>query len=110
MRPRRGLSMPEDIQIHQVTVEFLRPGPAHNQLLSPLTQYLAICGDSDAGTVTVPYEHHRFERRLKDLRYETGNPEDRPGLLHEIGAEIGRFLGSVPGLPRALTIDPRQPG
>lgn len=102
--------MAEDIQIRQVTVEFLRPGPAHNQLLSPLTRYLVICGNSMADTVTVPYEHDRFEWRLKDLRYESGDPEDRLGLLHEIGTEMGKILGSVPGLPGALTGDPRQAG
>src|ERR1700686_604426 len=69
--------MPEDIQIRLVHVEFLRPGPPHNQLLSPLTPYLAISGDAGAGVITVPYEHAEFERRLKELRYETGDSADR---------------------------------
>ncbi|MFL6200549.1 MAG: CHAT domain-containing protein [Thermoanaerobaculia bacterium] len=102
--------MPEDVQIRLVNVEFLRPGPPHNQLLSPLTQYLAVCGDAGAGVVTVPYEHGRFERLLKELRYETGDPEDRLAMLHDLGMEIGRFLGGVPGLPGALTIDLNHPG
>jgi beta-lactamase superfamily II metal-dependent hydrolase len=101
--------MPE-FPIRLVNVEFLRPGPPHNQLLSPLTQYLAVCGDTGAGVVTVPYEQGRFERLLKDLRYETGDPEDRLAMLHDLGMEIGRFLGGVPGLPGALTIDPNHPG
>ncbi len=100
--------MAADIQVRLVGVEFLRPGPPHNQLLSPLTQYLAICGDSGAGVVTVPYEHARFERRLKQLRYEAGEPEDRLEFLHEIGADIGKILGAVPGLPGALMFDRNQ--
>lgn len=102
--------MPDRVQIRLVNVEFLRPGPPHNQLLSPLTQYLAICGDAGAGTVKVPYEHAVFDRRLKQLRYETGDSEDRLAMLDEMGAEIGKLLGAVPGLPGALAMDPNQPG
>ena len=100
--------MHEDFQIHVVHVEFLRPGPPHNQLLSPLTQYLAISGNTGAGVVTVPYEQATFERRLRELRYETGDPGDRLAMLHETGGEIGNILGSVPGLPGALEIAPSQ--
>jgi beta-lactamase superfamily II metal-dependent hydrolase len=100
--------MTDEIQIRTVTVEFLRSGPPHNQLLSPLTQYLAVCGDAGAGVVTVPYEHAAFERRLKELRYETGDAGDRLLMLHEIGVEMGKILGSVPGLPGALMGDPNK--
>ena len=102
--------MPEDIQIRLVHVEFLRPGPPHNQLLSPLTQYLAISGDAGAGVVTVPYEQAQFERRLKELRYETDDSGDRQAMLHATGVEMGKILGSVPGLPGALTTDSNQAG
>ena len=102
--------MPEDIQIRLVHVEFLRPGPPHNQLLSPLTPYLAISGDAGAGVVTVPYEHAEFERRLKELRYETGDSDDRQAMLHTMGVEVGKVLGSVPGLPGALAVDTNQSG
>src|SRR5215470_1145200 len=99
-----------DIQIKLVHVEFLRAGPPYNQLLSPLTQYLAISGDSGAGVVSVPYEHSAFERRLRELRYETGAPTDRQAMLHATGVEMGRILGSVPGLPGALAVDPNHTG
>jgi beta-lactamase superfamily II metal-dependent hydrolase len=102
--------MTDEIQIRKVGVEFLRPGPPHNQLLSPLTQYLAICGDAGAGVVTVPYEHAVFERRVKELRYETGDSEDRLAMLHDVGVDMGRILGAVPGLPGALTSDPGSRG
>src|SRR5215831_5904371 len=32
------------MDIRTVTVELLRAGPRHNQLVSPLTQYLGVCG------------------------------------------------------------------
>jgi hypothetical protein len=103
-------SKPGDIQIKLVQVEFLRAGPPHNQLLSPLTQYLAVSGDSGAGVVSVPFEHSAFERRLKELRYETGEPVDRQVMLHATGVEMGKILGSVPGLPGALAGDPNYAG
>ena len=102
--------MPAHIQIKLVHVEFLRAGPPHNQLLSPLTQYLAIGGDAGAGIVTVPYEHAEFERRVRELRYETGDAGDRQAMLHTTGVEMGKILGSVPGLAGALAIDSRQSG
>jgi len=103
------MSNAEDIQIKLVHVEFLRKGPPHNQLLSPLTSYLAISGTAGAGVVTIPYEHAEFERRLKELRYETGDPGDRQAMLHSMGTEMGRILGSVPGVAGALS-DPNQMG
>lgn len=69
--------MSDEVKIRRVSVEFLRPGRSHNQLLSPYTQYLAVCNDAGAGVVAVPYEHRVFERRLKELRYETGDQTDR---------------------------------
>ncbi len=102
--------MASNIQVRLVNVEFLRPGPPQNQLLSPLTQYLAVCGDAGAGVMTVPYEHATFERKLKELRYETGDPGDRLAMLHDVGVDMGRILGSVPGLPGSLTTDPNQEG
>ena len=38
----------------------LRPGPAHNQLLSPLTPYLALCGADGPVTVNMPFEHRQL--------------------------------------------------
>jgi hypothetical protein len=97
--------MSDDVRIRRVSVEFLRPGPAHNQLLSPYTQYLAVCNDAGAAVVTVPYEHRVFERRLKELRYETGDQNDRLSMLHEIGRDMGRILEAVPGFTGALAND-----
>ncbi len=90
-----------------VTVELLRAGPPHNQLLSPLTPYLGVCGESGAGVVHLPYEQYKFDRRLRELRYddESGTEEDlarRLELLRDTGVEMARVLGAVPGLAGAL--------
>ena len=63
--------------IHTVTVELLRKGPPHNQLLSPLTEYLGICGDAGAGPVSIPYEQAAFNAVLEDLRYVDAEEEDQ---------------------------------
>ena len=52
-----------------ITLELLRHGPAHNQLLSPLTQYLALCENHSAVTVHVPFEHNQFLYRHRALSY-----------------------------------------
>ena len=98
--------MSEDVQIQLVRIEFLRPGPPHNQLLSPLTQYVTVCGDAGGGVVTVPYEHGQLERLLKELPSQ--DPQDRQSMLHDLGMAMGRFLGGVPGLPGALMVDLNQ--
>ena len=98
--------MNNNIQIRTVTVELLRAGPAYNQLLSPLTQYLGICGNSVAGIVTLPYEHVTFLRRMKAMRYEGEGVEnqDRLGVLHDIGMDMAKVFGAIPTLPGALTV------
>src|SRR4029079_1758951 len=97
--------MADPLTIRRVNIEFLRPGPSHNQLLSPYTQYLAVCNDAGAAAETVPYEQRVFERRLKELRYETGDQNDRLDMLHEIGRDMGRILESVLGFTGAVTTD-----
>jgi hypothetical protein len=95
------------MNIRTVTLEFLRAGPRHNQLLSPLTQYLAVCGDSPAGVVNLPYEHAVFERRRDELRYAVSSdtdPDRLRGVLDQTGSEMAGILASVPGLPGALTV------
>ena len=53
-----------------LTLELLRHGPAHNQLLSPLTPYLALAGNHGAQTVNLPFEHRDFLLRQRALRYQ----------------------------------------
>jgi beta-lactamase superfamily II metal-dependent hydrolase len=106
--------MADDIQVRTVRVEFLRAGPAHNQLLSPLTPYLAVCDDAEAGVVQVPFEQNTFERRMRAMRHQDQSdhrgerPADRDRLpsLRELGIAMARLLGSVPRFPGSLAADP----
>lgn len=96
------------MKIRRVVLELLRAGPPHNQLLSPLTQYLATCGEAGASVVNLPYEHHVFLRRLRELRYKDGTDEDtarRLEILYDTGQDVAQLLGSVCGLPGALIGD-----
>jgi len=83
-------------KIHTVSLEFLRHGPAHNQLLSPLTQYLGLCGNYGASTVRVPYEHQEFLSRLKSLRYSMGEGDDAARRQSDLNKTSGDMQKSLP--------------
>ncbi len=95
-----------------VKFELLRHGPPHNQLLSPLTDYMALCGNHSPATVRMPFEHSQLLNRLRVLRYEFGM-EDKPirdHHLQDMAAIVGRdILGKVPGLIAELS-DPNHQG
>lgn len=80
-----------------ITLELLRHGPANNQLLSPLTPYLALCENHAAVTLHVPFEHNQFLFRLKSLRYENGE-HSRLFHLNDTAKSLGDLLGQIPGL------------
>jgi hypothetical protein len=90
------------MEIQTVKLELLRPGPAHNQLLSPLTPYLALCGADGPVTVNMPFEHRQLLNRLERLRYVSSSgeilPQQREAEVREIGEALGRVLGQVPAL------------
>ncbi|GAB6040473.1 CHAT domain-containing protein [Endothiovibrio diazotrophicus] len=91
-----------DTGIRTVSLELLRHGPPHNQLLSPLTRYLALCGDYGAATVEVPYEHRPFLERLRTLRYRTsdrdGDDAHRHEVIEQTAGEMAGVLETVHGL------------
>lgn len=87
--------------VQEIVVELLRHGPAHNQLLSPLTDYLALVGDHAAETLNVPFEHHQFLHRLRAVRYESDDA-DRRFELEELGRIVSDMLGRLPGLVASL--------
>jgi hypothetical protein len=80
-----------------ITLELLRHGPAHNQLLSPLTPYLALCENHAAVTLHVPFEHNQFLHRLSALGYKFGE-ELRTFQLQDTARVLGEILGGIPGL------------
>ncbi len=89
-----------------VRLEILRHGPSHNQLLSPLTQYLALCGNHGSVTVRVPYEHAQFLARHNALSYKThqrGGDDDADRTQRELhlqitAQEMSNLLAGIPGL------------
>lgn len=97
--------MGDSINIRNVTVELLRSGPSHNQLLSPLTLYLGICDEAEAGIVTLPFEHATFLRRIGVMRYEAHRTADKMPELRAMGVEMAKVLGAIPRLPGSLTGD-----
>lgn len=97
------------MEIETVTVELLRAGPRHNQLVSRITQYLGVCGDSPASRVSLPYEHGELERRLQELRYAVTSEDDAhraSKVLEQTGREIAEVLSSIDGV--AGMLNPKQ--
>lgn len=88
--------------LRTVTLEILRHGPPHNQLLSPLTQYLALCGNCSATTVTIPFEHNQLLVRLRALKYQD-SPETTQQQFRDLSQIMANVLGGVPGLITGLT-------
>jgi hypothetical protein len=97
------------MSMRTVTLELLRHGPSHNQLLSPLTPYLALCGNHDPETVQVSFEHLQLTRAIEHLRYEQG-PQLARFALQDAAREVSRLLESIPSLTAELSSsDPKDP-
>ena len=88
--------------VRNVTLELLRHGKAHNQLLSPLTQYLALSGNHSAVTLTVPLEHQQFLNRVRQLRYQS-SAEERASWLREMADLMSTVLGGATPLVAELS-------
>lgn len=82
------------------TLELLRGGPPHNQLVSPITEYLALCGDAAPHTLRLPFEHGDLTDRLLLLSYALGTGRDPESLrqseLERLSRELGDVMGSIP--------------
>jgi hypothetical protein len=83
-----------------VTLELLRGGPPHNQLVSPITEYLALCGDAAPHVLRLPFEHGDLTDRLYVLGYGLGSGRDpesiRQSELQRFARELGGLFGSIP--------------
>jgi CHAT domain len=84
-----------------ITLELLRHGPPHNQLLSPLTDYLALCENHSAVTVRVPFEHNQMLYRLRALSYQMGG-EPREFQVTDTARALADLLSKIPGLTAGL--------
>ena len=89
-----------------VTLELLRHGPSNDQLLSPLTAYLALSGNYDAETVHVGFEHVQLLRRMRGLRYQDGRAAE-VSALEEASAEVSRLVASIRSLTAEIPSVPR---
>jgi len=97
-------------KIRTVTLELLRKGPPHNQLLSPLTEYLSLCGNFGSTVVNVPWEHAQFISKARELfyPYDKGakvltHLHRRKQVINELAMEVALILGSIPGLAEGIT-------
>lgn len=84
-----------------IRLEFLRTGPEHNQLLSPLTPYLAVCGNRPAETVHLSAEHLDVIDRLDRLRYTHGITTNEADL-RAASEPVVQLLSSIRGLHEEL--------
>jgi len=86
-------------RFHKVILEIVRPGPPHNQLLSPLTPYMALCGEGSPITFHINLEHHKLISRLQQLRYlafEGGNIVAVSNRMREAAViELAETVGGV---------------
>ncbi|MFV8750522.1 CHAT domain-containing protein [Nannocystaceae bacterium ST9] len=88
--------------IAKVSLELLRLGPPHNQLLSPLTRYLGVCGNQPVEEVTVEWEHRDFLSKLAALRYDPHYDKLRLETVHQLGRDMGKIVGRIDGLKKRL--------
>ena len=91
-------------EIKTIKLEILRQGPPHNQLLSPLTNYIFLCGNHPPETVNIPFEHRQLLTRLRALRYKD-TPETQRMLLEETAENLGNIFFRCPGLIAEMSVD-----
>ena len=86
-----------------IRFEILRHGPAHNQLLSPLTEYMALCENHQPVTVRLPFEHSEFLVRVQRLQdYADLDVGSRSTDLDDVARHMTGILAQVPALIRQL--------
>lgn len=87
-----------------VTLELVRPGPSHNQLLSPLTPYMALCGEGQPVTFHINIEHRKLLNRLRRLRYVSAEGSQgslaipdpmREAEVTDLGEEVASILAQI---------------
>ena len=89
-----------------ITLELLRGGPPHNQLVSPITEYLALCGDAAPHSLRLPFEHGELTSRLQFLRYglQTASSESlRQVEMERLSRELGYVFGSIPAFAAEIS-------
>jgi len=89
------------------TLELLRGGPPHNQLVSPITEYLALCGDAAPHTFRLPFEHGDLTNRLQFLRYALGTAQNAEQMrqleMERLSRELATLFGSIPAFAAEIS-------
>lgn len=94
--------------MRSITLELMRHGTDHNQLLSPNLPYLAVCENAPVTTVHQPFEHEDLLVRLASLSYPgigSSNhyfEQQRRFQLADVGRAVGQLLADIPGLVSAI--------
>ncbi|MCA9065185.1 MAG: CHAT domain-containing protein, partial [Planctomycetaceae bacterium] len=90
-----------------IELQLLRHGETQNQLLSPLTDYLALCGDHPSTTVRFPLKHRSLLTRLRAMDYGDSTLT-RLDQKDELSALVTDVLEDVPGLISELATCQKQ--
>lgn len=91
--------------LHTITLELLRPGPSHNQLLSPLTNYMALCDNRGAVTLNLPFEHREMLRQREALSYKVQRDQREAQILQTANDVGEKVLGAISTLNAAMAHD-----
>jgi hypothetical protein len=83
-------------------LEITRPGPLYGQLLSRLTDYLALCDGAEADTVRLTFDHYEVKADLAALRYYLGSSGDsrvpnqlRADAVERLSRRISEMLAQM---------------
>lgn len=97
-------------KIFSVTLDLVRSGPAQNQLLSPLTPYIALCNNQPAETFHVAMEHAEWldqtlNAREVQTRAAVGAKitDAMSTLLRLQRLDMTRFFGSLRSLQSEMS-------
>jgi hypothetical protein len=87
--------------VRSIVLEILRDGTPHNQLLSPLTKYMALCGEHAATALRLPFEHAQWLARMGGLTYRDSE-ETRQLQVADVAGVMATLLDQIPGLVSEL--------
>lgn len=73
----------------------MRSGPLHNQLLPPLTPYIALCGAQGPASFHIPIEHFELLNRLCSA--STADRQTSQAEIAELGLTMQAVLSNIPG-------------
>jgi hypothetical protein len=97
--------MTRNLEWRTVRLELVRVGPTHNQLISPLTTYIALCNSLPPQAISLPLEHRALEHHLSRIRYGARTEDDPADRQHHREVLAGLLVGvlrQIQGLKGAI--------